>query len=80
MPNDPSIHVTLARIEQHLADHGRTLDRIDLTVHGRGEKEPGLVLRVDRMERTLGNYAKALWIFATATIGLLVKAVWPTLK
>lgn len=53
------------------------LDTIDTAIRGNGK--PGIIVRLDRLERSLSLWRKLTWMFAgaalTATAGLFVRLV-----
>ena len=63
----------LAEIKLNLATQDKTLGRLERAVNGNGS--PGLIVRVDRAERSLAGYARFLWLVAGAVVSLLVKVI-----
>jgi len=68
-----AVVVALAEIKLNLATQDKTLGKLDRAVHGNGS--PGLVVRMDRAERSLSNYARFLWLVAGVVVSLLAKAI-----
>ena len=42
---------------------------------GDGEN-PGLVIRVDRLERSQASHQKFFWVLVTTVVGVIAEAVW----
>ena len=68
-----SVVLALAEIKLNLATQDKTLGKLDRAVHGNGS--PGLIVRMDRAERSLGNYSRLLWLVAGVVVALLAKAI-----
>ena len=68
-----TVVVALAEIKLNLATQDKTLGKLDRAVHGNGS--PGLMVRMDRAERSLANYSRFLWLVAGIVVALLVKAI-----
>ena len=74
----------MSEIKESQASHGEKLDQVVNSVNqlrevllGDGsEQKPGLHMRVDRLEQKERLKGKMLWTVATATIGLVAKAIW----
>ena len=68
---------TCGRWEHCMAEFhriNRKLDRIDTAVRGNGQ--PGIQTRIDRLERTALVRARLLWLIAGSTTALAVGAAW----
>lgn len=63
----------LAEIKLNLATQDKTLGKLDRAVNGNGS--PGLMVRMDRAERSLGNYARFLWLVAGVVVALLARTI-----
>lgn len=50
-----------------------TVERVDATVNGNGKE--GLVVKVDRHDRTLKSASKLLWVIMTAVITAVVAGI-----
>ncbi len=61
-----SLLLKLTEIQLNLATQDRTLNKLDESVNGNGK--PGLVLRVDRIERLAGSLVKAVWLLGAAAV------------
>ena len=68
-----TIVVGLAEIKLNLATQDRTLGKLDHAINGNGSA--GLIVRVDRAERSLASYARFLWLMAGGLAALLVKSL-----
>jgi hypothetical protein len=68
----------LAEIKLNLATQDKTLARLDRAVHGNGS--PGLIVRMDRAERSLATYARFLWLVAGVVVALLARAIVGSLQ
>jgi hypothetical protein len=68
---DDQLHALLLKITEiqlNLATQDRTLCKLDLAVNGNGK--PGLLLRLDRIERVAGTLVKTVWLI----VGTLLAA------
>jgi len=63
----------LAEIKLNLATQDKTLGKLDRAVNGNGS--PGLIVRMDRAERSLAGYSRFLWLVAGAVVALLAKSI-----
>jgi hypothetical protein len=63
----------LAEIKLNLATQDKTLSKLERAVNGNGS--PGLIVRMDRAERSLGNYSRFLWLVTGIVVALLVRAI-----
>src|SRR5258708_39578161 len=59
----------LAEIKLNLATQDKTLAKLERAVDGNGA--PGLIVRMDRAERSLANYSRFLWLVAGVVVALL---------
>ena len=50
------------------------LDRISLSLHGNGE--PGMRLRLDRLEQSERRRGRFLWVVVSCTIAAIVAAIF----
>src|SRR5439155_19831012 len=63
----------VTEIQLKLATQDRTLSKLDTAVHGNGR--PGMLTRVDRVERITGGLTKAVWLLAAALVSVAVKII-----
>lgn len=61
----------VTEIQLNLAMQDRTLGKLDAAVNGNGK--PGMLSRVDGVERTVGGLTKAVWLLAAAAITAAVR-------
>jgi len=64
-------------IESQFSEVKVILNRLDDAIRGNGQ--PGLVLRIDRLERSRALHNKALWAFMVAGVGILtqwIRSFW----
>jgi hypothetical protein len=66
-----SVLLKLTEVQLNLATQDRTLARLDTSVHGNGK--PGLLLRVDRIERLASTLLKTVSLLTAAAISCVVK-------
>jgi hypothetical protein len=63
-----------------LASIHAKLDRLDEAIRGTpGNGNPGIKVRLDRLESAQAARSKLLWIIATSVAALAVAAVWKLL-
>jgi septal ring factor EnvC (AmiA/AmiB activator) len=67
----------VAEIKLNLATQDKTLAKLERAVNGNGA--PGLIVRVDRAERSLASYSRFLWLVAGVVVALLARAIVATL-
>jgi hypothetical protein len=75
--SDDQLHALLLKLTEvqlNLATQDRTLARLDSAVNGNGK--PGLLLRVDRIERLAGVLLKTVGLLTAAAITGIVKIVF----
>ncbi len=65
-----SLVLKVTEIQLNLATQDKTLGKLESAVNGNGK--PGLVARMDRVERLAGGLLKAVWILVA---GLCTEAV-----
>jgi hypothetical protein len=59
----------------------RTEEQVKEVLHLlRGNGQPGLVTRVDRLEQTKESQRRHFWIIWAAVVGLVGKFLWETLR
>jgi len=63
----------LARIEERLA--GIETDLLDLTKRLIGNGNPGIILKVDRLEQKQAALSRFFWILVAAFVGFLFKSI-----
>ncbi len=63
----------LARIEERL--EGIETDLLDLTKRLIGNGNPGIILKVDRLEQKHATLSKFFWILVAAFVGFLFKSI-----
>jgi len=68
-----SLLMKITEIQLNLATQDRTLGKLDLAVNGNGK--PGLVLRLDRIERVAATLVKAVWLIAGTLLASGVRFV-----
>ena len=71
------VEVTLARIEERLSMHGEKTEETSVVLRGidrslRGNGGPGLVSRVDTLEKKEAGRARLLWLAIAAGLSALV--------
>jgi hypothetical protein len=74
---DDQLHALLLKLTEvqlNLATQDRTLARLDSSVNGNGK--PGLLLRVDRIERLAGVLLKTVGLLTAAAITGIVKILF----
>jgi hypothetical protein len=64
----------VTEIQLNLATQDRTLGRLDAAVNGNGR--PGVVSRVDAVERTVGALTRATWLLATAAATAAMRLIF----
>jgi hypothetical protein len=64
----------LAEIKLNLATQDRTLGKLERAVNGNGS--PGLIVRMDRAERSLAGYSRFLWLVAGVVVALLARTIF----
>jgi hypothetical protein len=72
-----TVVLSLAEIKLNLATQDKTLAKLDRAVNGNGA--PGLIVRMDRAERSLANYSRFLWLVAGVVVALLARAIVATI-
>lgn len=68
------IHERLARVEVLVSSTDEKLDQVLHALHGNGE--PGMKVRVDRLEQAEKRRAKVIWAAITSAVGLATAALW----
>jgi len=63
----------LTEIQLNLATQDKTLGKLDAAVNGNGR--PGVLVRVDRVERITGGLTRAVWLLAAAVVSAAVKLI-----
>jgi len=74
------IHKELVKLNTNQKHANEHLDRLSKTVYGDGNGNKGLVLKTDRVERTLSGYTKVVWASITGLGGLFTKALFEIFK
>lgn len=64
----------VTEIQLNLATQDRTLGKLDAAVNGNGK--PGMLSRVDGVERTVGGLTKAVWLLAAAALTAGMKMIF----
>jgi len=73
---DNQLHALLLKITEiqlNLATQDRTLNKLDLAIHGNGK--PGLATRVDRTERVIATLIKSVWLLAAAAVATFLRVL-----
>ncbi len=61
----------IAEIQLNLAVQDKTLGKLEMSINGNGR--PGLLVRLDRVERLASGLTKAVWVLVTASAAALAK-------
>lgn len=64
----------LAAVHDRLGDVDDKLEKLDEAIRGNGK--PGLVLRLDRLERSETTRRKIIWMTIGSLVPLIVAAIW----
>jgi hypothetical protein len=73
-----SLVLKVTEIQLNLATQDKTLAKLESSIHGNGK--PGLITRMDRVERIAGGLVKAVWLLTTAIGTAMVKIVVDRMK
>jgi hypothetical protein len=63
-----------------LEGQNRVMDKMDKALNGEGQKEPGIILRLDRAERTIAGLVKFVWMILGATVSMGIKMIFDGIK
>ncbi len=74
MAEENDMNVKLARIEVHLSQVTTQISQVLALILGTGD-QPGIVVRLDRLEQTESRRAKLVWIAIAAAATALAKAM-----
>ena len=79
-----SVLATLKNIDEKLTSHARDQEnleaRVERTLHGDGDKNIGMSVRIDRLEQAQEREKWAMRTIGAAVISLMVGAVWSILR
>jgi hypothetical protein len=71
---DKQLHALVLKVTEiqlNLAVQDKTLGKLDTAVHGNGK--PGLLTRLDRVERVTTGLVRTVWLLAAATVSAAAK-------